>query len=199
MDEILKIANKYAKGQADVLNRRNEWLQKSKEVLAQLKEIAAFLNEKGEYGAKYHVDVHLAYNEENHGTCEGLPSITFRSGQMPLHITFRNVGGTNVEFVEEGFHLTFTPSIAGEILVLLVPHTGNFTREQPELEEVAIIENPGAITREIINTIMAKGLEAAYFSSYTGLIERQNLEQDEEQKQYQRVPIGFKRFETTEK
>ncbi len=198
-NEILNASNKYAEGFEHILKRRSMWLEHYKEIKAHLVDIANYLNENSKYAQGFFVDTNLAYNEQINGTCANLPSLTFRSGEMPMQVTFRNAGGERREYVEEGFALMFTPTVAGQIMVLLMPHYTTMDAEKPQYETVAIVDEPSAITKEMVNTIIAKGIEAAYYTSFTGFTDLQAKEIEEVQVQKQYTPIGFKRHDSTEK
>ncbi len=92
-DNILGIANKYAEGLQHVQERRTQWLQKHKDLKEQLKQIADHLNANTTYPQGFFVDTLHAYNEDTHGTCADMPSITFRSGDMPMMVTFKKSSG----------------------------------------------------------------------------------------------------------
>lgn len=199
MDKILEVANRYAQGQKEVEERRSAWLDHYKEVRTHLVAIATFLNEKAEYKPGFFVDVNHAYNEEINGTCARLPSLSFRSGDMPLNVSFKNAVGERKEYTEEGFYIVFTPTLTGQVLVLLQPHYSTSTGERPEYVNIAVIDNPGQLTNDIIDQLIARGMEEAYYTSFTGMVAQQHKELEESQKQYRPAPIGFKRYESTEK
>ena len=198
-NDILNAANLYAKGLQDVVNRRAQWLEKYKEVLEHLKQTAAELNEKAAYKQGFYVDTNHAFNEEINGTCANIPSLTLRTGKMPLMLTFRNAMNDKREYMEEGFHLTFTPTITGEIIVLLLPHHSSVSSGTPEYINLAVMESPAALTNAIVDDIVARGIEMAFYSSFTGMVDLQKKEMSETQKQHQYSPIGFTRYESTEK
>ncbi|NDC42602.1 MAG: hypothetical protein EBZ77_13820 [Chitinophagia bacterium] len=195
---ILNAANLYAKGLEEVQRKRKDWLSKYKEVRDILKETAVYLNENADYKPGYFVDTNHAFNEEINGTCADIPSITFRCGEMPLHISFRNASGERREYAEEGFLLLFTPTITGQVVVMLRPHHSSLAPETPQFVNLAIIDEPGKLTVEDVNTLVTKGLETAFSTSYTGMgsLHRKDAEAPGKPKEY--VPIGFKRFESTQ-
>ena len=206
MDNILNAANLYAKGLQEVLDRRKQWLEKYKEVQARMKQVAQELNANAEYKQNFYVDVNHAFNEETSGTCENLPSLTFRSGEMPLMLIFKNAMNDKKEYMESGFHITLTPTVTGEILIMLLPHHTSLTTEKAEYINLGMVENPASLSMEMVNDILAKGIEMAFYSSFTGAVALQRRsvvtdqraqEQQQQPQQYQ--PIGFKRHESTEK
>ncbi len=199
LENILNAANKYADGLKNVMDRRTQWLASHKTVHDHLLEIAKYLNEKALYNPGFYVDTNHAFNEEINGTCAAMPSLTFRSGAMPLNIVFKNAGGDKREYVEEGFHITFTPTIIGQIVVLLAPHYSSLSTEKPGYLDLAVIENPAALTAEVIQQIIGRGIEIAFYSSFTGMVEQQQKLNSEDQKKFEHTPIGFKRYESSEK
>lgn len=200
MEKILEVANRYAQGRKEVEERRSRWLEHYKEVREHLAAIATTLNEKADYKPGFFVDVNHAYNEEINGTCAKMPSLSFRSGDMPLNISFKNANGERKEYTEEGFYIVFTPTITGQILVMLQPHYSTATSQRPEYEHIAMVDDPAQLTNDIIDQLIARGMEAAYYSSFTGMVALQQKELEESQKQqYRPTPIGFKRYESTEK
>lgn len=199
MEKILEVANRYAQGEKEVEDRRSQWLDHYKAVREHLVAIADYLNAKAAYKPGFFVDINHAYNEDIHGTCAKLPSLSFRSGDMPLNVSFKNASGERKEYVEEGFYLVFTPTLTGQILVLLQPHYSTSTQERPEYAHIAVIDNPGQLTNDVIDQLVAKGMEEAFYSSFTGMVALQQKELEESQKQYRPEPIGFKRYESTEK
>ena len=199
IENIVKIVNHYAEGLAKVIDRRKQWLDKYKEVRDHLKEIAANLNEQATYNPGFFVDTNHAYNEATNGTCASMPSLTFRCGEMPLQVSFKNAAGDRKEYVEEGFHITFTPTITGQILVLLLPHYSNLFGEKPEYMNVAVLDNPAKLTNDALDELIGTAISAAFYTSFTGQVDLQQKEIHESQKQYQHTPIGFKRYESTEK
>ncbi len=199
IDLILKITDRYAEGLKGVLDRRSQWLNHHKEVRDHLKEIAAVLNEKASYKPNYFVDTNHAFSEEINGTCANLPSLTFRCGEMPLDLSFKNAMGERKEYTEQGFYITFTPVITGQIIVLLLPHYSPLIGEKPEYINIAVIDHPENLTPDAIDQIIARGMEMAYYSSFTGMMDQQKLELHEQENQRPHTPIGFKRYESTEK
>ena len=200
MEKILEIANRYAQGKKEVEERRAVWLEHYKDVREHLAAIATFLNEKAGYKPGFFVDVNHAYNEEINGTCAKMPSLSFRSGDMPLNISFKNANGERKEYTEEGFHIVFTPTITGQILVMMQPHYSSATEQRPEYEQIAVVDDPAQLTNDIVDQLIARGMEGAFYSSFTGMVALQQKELEESQKQqYRPTPIGFKRYESTEK
>src|SRR4051812_4724999 len=122
LDEILNIANRYADGVRHVQTRRTQWLIKYKELKDRLKEIADQLNGSAAYKQGFFIDTLHAYHEDTNGVCAEMPSVTFRSGEMPMLVAFRNSMGERKEYMEQGFHISFNPTITGQIIVLLFPH-----------------------------------------------------------------------------
>ena len=198
-DNILNTANKYAIGFKNVNERRGQWLEKHKEVKEHLKSIAAALNAQASYNPGFFVDTNHAFNEEINGTCANMPSLTFRSGAMPLNIIFKNAAGERKEYVEEGFHISFIPTINGQVLILLLPHYSTLNNEKPEYIDLAVIDSPDNLTPDLIDQVIARGMEIAYYTSFTGMMEKQQKAQASEEKTYEHAPIGFKRYESTEK
>lgn len=198
MDKILEIANRYAEGLKEVEERRANWLESYKKVREHLLAIAANLNEKADYKPGFFVDINHAYNEEINGTCAKLPSLTLRSGDMPMNVSFKNAGGAHKEYIEEGFYIIFTPTLTGQILVLLQPHYASGS-ERPEYTNIAVVDNPGQLTNDVIEQLVARAIEEAFYTSFTGLVALQHKEMEESQKQYRPAPIGFKRYESSEK
>lgn len=199
IENILKVVNLYGEGLDEIQKRRSQWLLKYKELRAHMKEIATQLNNTATYKAGFFVDTSHAFNEEINGTCAEMPSLTFRCGDMPLMISFRSAVGERRDYMEEGFQLAFTPTVTGQILVLVQPHINSLNNEKLEMLTLSIIDQPANITIEDIDQLIAKGIEAAFYSSFTGILHLQKREMNESQKQQQYSPIGFKRYESTEK
>lgn len=199
LDEILKIANQYDEGLAIVQSRREHWLEKYIVLRDHLKELAQYLNDNARYKQGFFVDTLHAFNEAIKGTSNRMPSVSFRSGAMPMLVTFRNSMGEKSSYSEEGFIISFTPTITGQIVVLLQPHYSELDNERPGYSTLAIIEEPGQITTAIVDEIIARGMEAAYYSSFTGMGQPPQDEEQNESKPLPRNPIGFKRYDTTEK
>lgn len=199
LNDILNAANLYADGLAHVQERRKQWLEKYKDIREYLKTFADHLNNNATYKQGFYVDTNHAFNEEIHGTCSGIPSLTFRSGDMPMQISFRNSGGERREYIEEGFYIVFTPTVTGQILIMLLPHYTSVSEEKPDYINLAVVDNPANLTEEVIGSILARGIEMAFYSSFTGMVELQKREMHETQKQQKYSPIGFKRHESTEK
>ncbi|MBC7552402.1 MAG: hypothetical protein H7257_00330 [Taibaiella sp.] len=197
--DLLKIVNQYAAGLQEVAQRRNEWLLKYKLVRDQLKQIATELNENADYKPGFYVDSNRAFNEEINGTCAEMPSLTFRCGDMPLELRFKNAAGERREFVEKGFSITFDPTITGQIIVTLQPHVNSLSGEKPQPATLAVIDKPANLTPEIVTQIMAIGIQGAFYTSFTGALHLQEKEINDTPQQKQYSPIGFKRYASTEK
>ena len=197
MKELLKAADKYTEGLVKVTKRRTQWMESSKKLADRLHEIANYLNENTSYKQPFYVDKLHAFNEEINGSCKDMPSITFRSGDMPMMVSFKNAAGDHIDYMEDGFKITFSPTITGQILVLFLPHFSSLDENPPEFKTMAVINDPGQITNDIIDQVILKGLGFAFESSFTGLAEI-TLE-DDDQSQRNSSPIGFKRYDTTEK
>jgi hypothetical protein len=116
---------------------------------------------------------------------------------MPMLVKFRNTSGDLKEYFEEGFKITFSPTITGQILILIFPHYSNLDETPPPFQTVAVLNDPSQLTNDMIDEIVTKGLETAYYSSFTGLAEI-NIENEEQKYPKPVNPIGFKRYETTE-
>ena len=181
-------------------DRREQWMKKHEELKTHLKEIADYLNANATYKQGFFVDELHAFDENINGTSAAMPSLTLRSGPMPMLVIFRNTMGEKKEYTEEGFHLTFSPTITGQVVVLFLPHQSELNKTQAQYITLSVIDEPAKLTMEIADTIIGKGIELAYYSSFAGI-----SEQHEEQEQMippptdQRNPIGFKLHETTEK
>ncbi len=204
IDNILKVADLYAQGIKHVEKRRAQWVAKHDELETHLKQIAATLNEKAEYKQGFFVDKLHAYNEDMNGSCAGMPSLTLRSGDMPMLMTFRNAMGERKEYTEAGFQISFNPTITGQVIVLLFPHQSDLSKPTNQYMTLAVIDEPGNITMDVIDEIIAKGMETAFYSSFTGMSEQNAPDGDTSADQQQQAPhahnpIGFKRYETTEK
>ncbi len=201
LEDILKVADKYADGVAHVRERRQQWQTKHEELKEHLEKIADYLDEKSEYKQGFFVDVLHAFNETMHGTCAEMPSISFRSGDMPMLITFRNSMGERKEYVEEGFSITFTPTITGQILVMLQPHYSDLNEKQPDDVALSVIDKPGLLTMDVVDRIVATGMDLAHRFSFTGMAEQIQMQEQPqiEQPIIGRNPIGFKRYETTQR
>ena len=198
MKDLLDLANKYAEGLEKVLHRRQLWLEKYPLVIARLTEIAEFLNQNSLYKQTFYVDKLHAFNEEINGTCIELPSIAFRTGQMPMMVTFKDEKDNLLTYVEEGLKITFVPDITGQILIMIYPHYSNLDDEPAPCQTILIINDPVELTNQLVDQLIKKGLEIAYTSSFTGWAETSG---EDEQNEYpiHTNPIGFKRYETTEK
>jgi hypothetical protein len=198
--DILNTANLYAEGLNHVQLRKDHWMKKHEELIAHLKEVADELNKSAAYKQGFFVDTLHAYNEDMNGTCADLPSVTFRSGDMPMLVNFRNALGEKKEYTEEGFQISFNPTVTGQILVMLNPHQNDLNKTPLPPMMLVVIDDPDLITMEDVDTILAKGMEAAFYTSFTGMGERQEQpEQGEAMSAHRPNPIGFKRYETTEK
>ncbi|MCW3121174.1 MAG: hypothetical protein JWQ38_666 [Flavipsychrobacter sp.] len=200
LNEILRHANKYSDGLKKIQARKEQWLVKHKELKAHLEQLADYLDANTTYKQDFYVDMLHAYNEDMHGTCADMPSVAFRSGDMPMLLTFRNSMGERKSYIEEGFSITFSPTITGQILVLLLPHHNDLNKNPPEYSSLAVINDPGELTMDMADRIISNGMEVAYHTSFTGMSEpSDNNDQAETQSPVQRTPIGFKRYETTQK
>jgi hypothetical protein len=199
LNEILNIANKYADGLKEVQDRRAKWLLKHKKLKTHLKEIADDLNANTTYKQGFYVDTLHAFNEEINGTCAELPSITFRSGDMSMLVSFRNSLGEKKEFTEHGFHITFNPTITGQIVILLFPHDSDLNKTPPPYLTLAVVDDPEQLTMEVADDALARGIEAAFTTSFTGMVSHEKIKQDDSTPPQAHNPIGFKRYETTEK
>jgi len=202
LNDILKIANLYDSGLKHVESRRVQWLKKHVELRDHLKEVAEFLNKNAAYKQGFFIDTLHALNEDSGGTCAEMPSITFRSGSMPMLVSFKNAMGERKEYNEDGFRITFTPTITGQLIILLFPHTSDINKVvNPPYVTLSVIDEPNQLTMDVADQIILKGIEGAFYSSFTGMGEPG--EADNEQVPPLQVPkhnpIGFKRYETTEK
>jgi len=199
LNDILNAANLYATGVKHVQEKRDQWLKKHVELKDHLKEIAEYLNTNATYKQGFFVDVLHAFDENMNGTSAAMPSITLRSGAMPMLVIFKNTMGEKKEYIEEGFHLTFAPTITGQVLVLLLPHQNPLNEEKPQYITLSILDEPEKLTMDLADQIISKGIEIAYYSSFTGISEQRGGMGQPQQTSDQRNPIGFKLHETTEK
>jgi hypothetical protein len=199
-DDILKAANLYAEGIKHVQEKRASWLKKHKELKDHLKEVATYLNDNATYKQGFFVDTLHAFNEDINGTCSDMPSITFRSGDMPMLVTFKNSIGERKEYNEQGFRITFNPLITGQVIVLLFPHQSDLNKTETQYSTLAFIDDPALLDMKTVDQIIAKGIEGSWTSSFTGIGEQQPEEGNEGDipAPHAHEPIGFKRFETTE-
>jgi len=197
-EEILKAANRYDEGLAQVHSRQDQWLASHERVRDHLKAIADYLNVNARYQQGFFVDTLLAFNEGMRGTNNRMPSVEFRSGPMPMPLTFRNSIGEKMTYKEEGFNISFTPTITGQVIVLLQPHYSDLEEDQSQIVPMGVFNEPSQITNDVIEEIVAKGMQIAFYSSFTGMAERQG-EEGEELNPVKRNPIGFRRHDTTEK
>lgn len=197
-EEILNAANRYDEGLAHVHSRQDQWLAGHERVRDHLKAIADHLNHHALYKQGFFVDTLHAFNEGMRGTSARMPSLEFRSGPMPMPITFRNSIGEKRTYTEEGFSISFTPTITGQIIVVLQPHTSDLEQDPPQLLTLDVIFEPSQLTNERIERILAQGMEIAFYGSFTGMAEQPNMN-DPENIPLKRNPIGFKRHDTTEK
>ncbi len=199
LEDILKAANLYAEGVKHVTDRRAAWLKKHEELKEHLKQVADYLNTNAGYKQGFFVDTLHAFNEDINGTCADMPSLTFRSGEMPMLMTFKNSLGERKEYDEEGFRITFNPMITGEIIVLLFPHQSELNKPETPYATLAYIDNPAELTDDVADAIISKGMESAFYTSFTGIGEQQEAGDGEQQLPPRpHNPIGFKRYETTE-
>ncbi len=199
--DILNAANLYANGVKHVQDRRDQWLKKHAELKDHFKEVADYLNTNAAYKQGFFVDTLHAFDENINGTSAAMPSITLRSGPMPMLVTFRNTMGEKKEYTEEGFHITLTPTITGQVIAFMIPHTSELNKTPPQYISLAIIDEPGKLTMEIADAIITKGMQIAFYSSFTGMGEQQQGENAADQPlpvPHSRNPIGFKLHETTE-
>jgi hypothetical protein len=199
LPEILKTADLYSTGIKNVENRREQWLKKHTELKDHLTEVAKYLNENTGYKQGFFVDTLHAFNEDMHGVCTEMPSITFRSGDMPMQVSFHNSVGERKEYIEEGFRISFTPAITGELIVLLSPHHSELDQEQPQVATIAVIKDPVTLTMDIADKLVNRAMQIAFYSSYTGVADLQQEEDAARLNVPRHNPIGFKRYETTEK
>jgi hypothetical protein len=200
LDDILSMANKYAEGVKRVLDRRDQWFKKHQELKDHLTQIADYLNANAAYKQGFFVDTLHAFNEDMNGTCADIPSVALRSGEMPMLVQFHNNMGEKKEFIEQGFSVTFNPIITGQVIVLLTPHQSDLNPEKPVYTTLAIIDEPGQLTMDIAEQLLARGIEIAYHSSFTGISDRPEQKEEEElHPPLQHNPIGFRRYETTQK
>lgn len=199
-NDILNAANKYTEGLKNVETRRRKWIEKSKEVKEHLKLVAKWLNENATYKQGFYVDGFHAFNEEIDGTCADMPGITFRSGSMTMAIEFRNAMGDKKEYIEKGFRLMFNPVITGHIAVLLYPHHNELNDNEAQYITLLVIDNSDLLTTDELDKIVAKALEVAFYSSFTGMSEpRPALAEPSNLQIPKHNTVGFKRFDTTEK
>ncbi|MBX2904463.1 MAG: hypothetical protein KF744_00390 [Taibaiella sp.] len=194
-DEILRVANMYEQGMERVKRRRDQWIDKYEMIRDHLKAMAQYLNENATYKQGFFVDTLHAFNEDIKGTSARMPSVTFRSGSMPMLVTFRNAMGEKKTYSEEGFSISFNPTITGEVVVLLQPHYSDLDKEMPPLVNLAVFPEPAELNVQVVDEIIAKGMEEAYYTSFTGM----GAEQEQNQQPQQRTLIGFRRHDTTEK
>jgi hypothetical protein len=200
LSDILNAANKYDEGVKQVLDRRGQWLKKHKELKDHLTQVAAYLNENALYKQGFFVDTLHAFNEDMNGTCADIPSIAFRSGEMPMLIQFHNNMGEKKELIEQGFSITFNPIITGQVAVLLMPHQSDLNEKKPEYTTLAFIDEPGQLTMDAAEQLLVNGITSAYHSSFTGVSDRDDRREDEDHRPpTQHNPIGFRRHETTQK
>ncbi len=198
--DILNAANLYADGVKHVQDRREQWLKKHTELKDHLKEVAEYLNTNTGYKQGFFVDTLHAFDENLNGTSAAMPSITLRSGPMPMLVTFRNTMGEKKDYIEEGFHITLTPTITGQVIAFLIQHTSELNKTPPQYISLAVIDEPGKLTMEVADAIIIKGIQIAFYSSFTGMGE-QEVENDASQPlpaPRSHTPIGFKLHETTE-
>lgn len=201
MKDLLDVANMYARGLENVEAKRDQWLKKYIELRDHLKEVADYLNSNALYRQGFFVDTLHAFSEDINGTSSKMPSVTFRSGEMPMLVTFRNSMGEKKSFVEDGFHISFNPTITGQIVVLLLPHHSELNKQEVQYTTLAVINDPKELSTDIIDQIIARGMETAFYTSFTGMAEQpvENGQEGNIPSLAERNPIGFKRYETTEK
>jgi len=199
LNDIINIANQYAVGLEQVQKRKAQWITKHEELKNHLKSVAESLNANTTYKQGYFVDSLHAFDEEMNGTCSGMQCLVFRSGDMPMMVAFSNEKGEKKEFTEHGFQITFTPMVTGEVIVLLLPHFSELNKTPPQLETLAIISNAAEITMDDIDELLARGMELAYYTSFTGIATQKEVQENGTPNIPHHNPIGFKRYETTEK
>ena len=195
LEKILETANQYKQGLDHVRSRRDRWLTKVPELTERLKGIADYLNANTTYKQGFFVDTLHAWNQEINGTSSQMPSVTFRSGEMPMLVRFKNSMGERREYMEQGFHISFSPTITGQVVVSLLPHYSDLNEKQPEYITLGIIDDPEQLTTDRVDEIISRGMEGAFHSSFTGV----NEDPPPTQQGARVNPIGFKRYETTEK
>jgi hypothetical protein len=188
--KITAIVNKYAEGIEHVERRREDWLQKAKEVKSVLKRIAEELETEAKYKPGFHVDELHAYDDEINGTCVKMPSITFKCGNMSMGITFNNSVNGEKEYVEKGFMIGFYPAITGLVYVMLYLHKNDFQAQATPPVNLMVINEPKDLSESAIENIVAQGVEIAFHSSYAGISEQS------EEPEY--TPIGFRKRDSTE-
>lgn len=190
MKHILHAANLYSEGLAHVTKRREDWLEKLPELKQQLKTIAKYLNENASYKPGYYVDTFYAYDEEIKGICRQMPSLAFRSGIMPMFLDFNNEEHKTKGYKEDGFRINFSPIVTGQIVITLIYHANAFINREIAYDALEIVD-PAELTPEFVETLITRGIEDAFYSSYTGLAEKKEIPY---------TPVGFKtqRTETTE-
>lgn len=199
-DKILTAANRYDEGLARVYSRQDQWLAGHERVRDHLKAIADYLNQHTRYKQGFFVDTLHAFNEGMRGTSNRMPSVEFRSGEMPMPLTFRNSIGEKMTYKEEGFSVSFTPTITGQIMIVMQPHYSDLDNEPAEYITLGIVNEPSQLSDVMIEDVIEKCFEIAFHSSFTGMAERfMNNEQPPENLPIKRNPIGFRRHETTEK
>ncbi len=201
LNDIVNIANQYAKGLEQVQSRKQQWIEKHEELKSHLKLVAETLNAQTTYKQGFFVDSLHAFDEEINGTCSGMQSLIFRSGDMPMQVAFCNDNGEKKEFTEHGFQITFTPMVTGEIIVLLMPHYSELNKTPPQITSLAIISNASELTMDDIDELLTRGLELAHSTSFTGIAAQKEVQENGKDTVNipHHNPIGFKRYETTEK
>lgn len=200
-DKILNAANRYDEGLARVYSRQDQWLAGHERVRDHLRTIADYLNKNTRYKQGFFVDTLHAFNEGMRGTNTRMPSVEFRSGEMPMPLTFRNSIGEKMTYKEEGFSVSFTPTITGQIMIVLQPHYSDLDPQEPEMITLGIVNEPSQITDAMIEDVIERSFEIAFHSSFTGMADRfmNNNEESQENTSIKRNPIGFRRHDTTEK
>lgn len=200
-DKILKASNRYDEGLARVYSRQDQWLAGHEHVRDHLRTIADYLNKNTRYKQGFFVDTLHAFNEGMRGTNTRMPSVEFRSGEMPMPLTFRNSIGEKMTYKEEGFSVSFTPTITGQIMIVLQPHYSDLDQQPPEMVTLGIVNEPSQITDAVIEDVIEKSFEIAFHSSFTGMAESfmNNEEESQDNTTIKRNPIGFRRHDTTEK
>jgi hypothetical protein len=199
-EKILKAANRYASGLAHVQSRQDQWLGMYERIRDHMKTIANYLNEHTAYKQGFYVDTLHAFNEGMRGACTRMPSLEFRSGPMPMPVTFRNSIGERLTYKEEGFAISITPTIAGQIVIVLQPHASDLDVETPEAITLGVVNEPSELSNELVEEVIEKGMQLAFYTSFTGMTEYDNSQEENTNIiSAKRSPIGFKRHDTTEK
>ncbi|MFI5384262.1 MAG: hypothetical protein ACHQXK_08535 [Methanosarcina thermophila] len=151
------------------------------------------------YKPGYYVDKAYAFDEKVNGTCVQMPAVTFRSGDVPVNMHFKDSDGKVTEYTEKGFQITFSPTPTGEIAVLLFPHHSELHQTETPYTMLMLINDLDTLTIELVDDIVSEGMEAAFYTSYVGMGEANKVqEQEHDQQRSGYSPIGFKRYHTTQ-